>query len=141
VLRLIRRPPYPGELRHELVWSATFLGGGAAAFLWFATGWSLPDCLLMKWTGLPCLGCGGTRSARCLVAFDPWQALLYHPGFTLTVLGLCLWTLYSAYVLVSRDPLRLRIAMDESGRSWLRRGLVAALLVHWVWQAFYLTRA
>lgn len=141
MLRLIRRPPYPGELRHELVWSATFLGGAAAAFLWFATGWSLPDCLLMKWTGLPCLGCGGTRSARCLVAFDPWQALLYHPGFTLTVLGLCLWTLYSAYVLVSRDPLRLRIAMDESGRSWLRRGLVAALLVHWVWQAFYLTRA
>ena len=55
--------------------------------------------------------------------------------------GLCLWTLYSAYVLVSRDPLRLRIAMDESGRSWLRRGLAAGILLHWAWQVFYLTRA
>ncbi len=141
MLRLIRRPPYPGELRHEVVWPGVLLGGAAAAFLWFRTGWSLPDCLLMKWAGLPCLGCGGTRSARCLAAFDPWQALLYHPGFTLTVLGLCLWTLYSAYVLVSRDPLRLRIAMDEAGRSWLRRCLVAGLVLHWVWQVCYLPRA
>ncbi|MEY3958609.1 MAG: hypothetical protein RJA37_1212 [Verrucomicrobiota bacterium] len=138
MIRLIRRPAHPGELRHEVVWPAVFVGGAACAFVWFRLGWSLPECLFMKWAGLPCLGCGGTRSARCLVALDPVQGFLYHPGFTVVAFGLSLWTLYSAYVWISRDPLRLRLAMDEGGRALFRRALLAALVAHWAWQVFYL---
>ena len=141
MIRLVRRPAYPGELRHEVVWPAVFFGGAALAWLWFLTGWRLPECIFMRWTGLPCLGCGGTRSARCLVALDPLQAFLYHPGFVLVTLGLALWTIHSACALLSRDPLRLRLAMDEAGARTLRRLLLLALAFHWAWQVHYLSRA
>ncbi|MGA0133962.1 MAG: DUF2752 domain-containing protein [Opitutales bacterium] len=141
MIRIIRRPAYPGELRHEVVWPAVLTVGAACAFLWFRTGWRLPDCIFMKWTGLPCLGCGGTRSARCLVALDPGQAFLFHPAFVLTVIGLVLWTAYSAYVWLARDPMRIRLSADDAGRRLLRRALFLALALHWAWQAYYLRGA
>jgi hypothetical protein len=138
VLRLVRRPAYPGELNHELVWPLTFLGLGAAGWAWFQTGWQLPGCLFMKWTGWPCLGCGGTRCARQLASLDFAQGFLFHPLFALLVLGAALWTLWSAVWWLRRDPLRLRLAADEAGARRLRRGVLVALVLNWLWQCHYL---
>lgn len=139
-MRLIRRPAYPGELNHELVWPAAFLGGALFAWLWFRLGVQLPECVFHRLTGLPCLGCGGTRCARNLVHLDFVQAFLFHPGFCLVVALAALWTAYSAVFWLRRDPLRLRVSFDPAGAR-RRRVLFAVLLgAHWAWQCYYLTR-
>lgn len=138
MLRLVRRPAFPGELNHELVWPLTFLGLASAGWAWFQTGWQLPGCLFMRWTGFPCLGCGGTRCARHLAAGDFAQAFLFHPLLALLVLGAGLWTLWSLVWWLRRDPLRWRLAVDEAGVRRLRRAFLVVLLLNWLWQCHYL---
>jgi hypothetical protein len=140
VLRLIRRPAYPGELNHELVWPAAFLGGAVFAWGWFLSGLQLPQCLFMRVTGLPCLGCGGTRCARNLVHLDFGQAFLFHPGFFFLVTLAALWTLYSGVFWLRRDKRRLRLYIEPSADRPLRIAFVCVLVVHWAWQCYYLTR-
>lgn len=138
MLRLVRRPAFPGELNHELVWPLTFLGLAGAGWAWFQTGWQLPGCLFMRCTGFPCLGCGGTRCARHLAAGDFAQAFLFHPLLALLVLGAGLWTLWSLVWWLRRDPLRWRLAVDEAGVRRLRRAFLVVLLLNWLWQCHYL---
>ena len=140
MLRLIRRPAYPGELNHELVWPAVFLGGAGFAWAWFLSGLQLPQCVFMRVTGVPCLGCGGTRCARHLVHLDFGQAFLFHPGFCLAVLLAAAWTIYSAVFWLRRDALRLRIYVQPADARRLRIALVILLIAHWAWQCHYLTR-
>lgn len=140
MLRLIRRPAYPGELNHELVWPATFLGGAVFAWGWFLSGLQLPQCIFMRLTGLPCLGCGGTRCARNLVHLDLGQAFLFHPGFFVIVTLAVLWTIHSAIFWLRRDSLRLRIVVEPGASRRRRFAFVAVLVVHWAWQCYYLTR-
>jgi len=136
----VRRPAYPGELNHELVWPLAFLGGSAFAAIWFQIGLKLPDCIFFKFTGLPCLGCGGTRCARHLESLDFSQAFLFHPGFFLIMVVGGAWTLYSAVFWLRRDTLRLRPAWSGADSLRLRWVVAVLLLVHWAWQCYYLTR-
>ncbi len=140
MLRLIRRPAYPGELNHELVWPAAFLGGALFAWSWFQAGLQLPQCVFIRLTGLPCLGCGGTRCARNLVHLDLGQAFLYHPGFFLVVMLGAAWTIHSAIFWLRRDTLRLRLYVEPSASRRFRLTFVLLLAVHWAWQCYYLTR-
>lgn len=140
MLRLIRRPAYPGELNHELVWPAAFLGGAVFAWGWFLSGLQLPQCIFMRLTGLPCLGCGGTRCARNLVDLDLGQAFLFHPGFFLLVTLAVFWTIYSAAFWLRRDTLRLRIFVEPAYSHSVRIAFVVVLVAHWAWQCYYLTR-
>jgi hypothetical protein len=140
VLRLIRRPAYPGELNHELVWPAAFVAGAVFAWGWFLSGLQLPQCVFIQLTGLPCLGCGGTRCARNLVHLDFGQAFLFHPGFFLIVILAALWTVYSAVFWIRRDTLRLRIFVEPAYSRHVRIIFLVVLVVHWAWQCYYLTR-
>lgn len=138
MLHLVRRPAFPGEFNHELVWPLGFLGTLATVWAWFRTGWQLPGCLFMKWTGFPCLGCGGTRCARHLASCDFAQAFLFHPLLWTLVLFAAAWSLWSAIWWVRRDPWRLRLAADEAGWTALRRGFLGLLCLNWLWQCYYL---
>lgn len=140
MLRLIRRPAYPGELNHELVWPAAFVAGAVFAWGWFLSGLRLPQCFFMRLTGLPCLGCGGTRCARSLVSLDFAQAFLFHPGFFLVVLLTALWTAYAALFWLRRDALRLRFFVEPGKARRLRLTFFLLLAAHWAWQCHYLTR-
>ena len=140
MIRLIRRPAYPGELNHELVWPAAFLGGALFAWGWFLSGLRLPQCIFMRLTGLPCLGCGGTRCARNLVDLDFGQAFLFHPGFFIIVTLATLWTIYSSAFWLRRDTLRLRLFIEPAYSRRARIAFVAVLVAHWAWQCYYLTR-
>ncbi len=140
MLRLIRRPAYPGELNHELVWPAAFVAGAVFAWGWFLSGLQLPQCVFIQLTGLPCLGCGGTRCARNLVHLDFGQAFLFHPGFFLIVILAALWTVYSAVFWIRRDTLRLRIFVEPAYSRHVRIIFLVVLVVHWAWQCYYLTR-
>ncbi len=140
MLRLIRRPAYPGELNHELVWPAAFVSGAVFAWGWFLAGLQLPQCVFMRLTGLPCLGCGGTRCARSLVHLDFGQAFLFHPGFFLVVLAATLWTAYSVIFWLRHDTLRLRFFVEPGQGRRLRVMFFLLLAVHWAWQCYYLSR-
>ncbi|MEY3391652.1 MAG: hypothetical protein RLZZ322_500 [Verrucomicrobiota bacterium] len=140
MLRLIRRPAYPGELNHELVWPAAFLSGAVFAWGWFLSGLRLPPCVFMRLTGLPCLGCGGTRCARNLVHLDFGQAFLFHPGFFLVITLATLWTIYSAVFWLRRDTPRLRFFVEPAEARRVRAAFFLLLAVHWAWQCYYLTR-
>lgn len=37
------------------------------------------DCVLYKYYGLYCSGCGGTRAVKSLICGDVYSSLLYHP--------------------------------------------------------------
>ena len=139
MLRIVRRPAYPGELNHELVWPAAFVAGAVFAWGWFLSGLQLPQCIFIRLTGLPCLGCGGTRCARNLVHLDFGQAFLYHPGFFLVVMLATLWTVYSAVFWLRRDTLRLRFFVEPTYSGRLRWIVIALLAAHWAWQCYYLT--
>lgn len=39
----------------------------------------LPMCTLLKWTGLYCPGCGGTRACVCLMEGNVKASFYYHP--------------------------------------------------------------
>jgi hypothetical protein len=140
VLRPIRRPAYPGELNHELVWPAAFVAGVLIAWGWFLAGLQLPQCVFIRLTGLPCLGCGGTRCARNLARLDFGQAFLFHPGFFLVVMAAMLWTVYSVIFWLRRDTLRLRFFVEPAQARRVRVAFFLLLAVHWAWQCFYLTR-
>ena len=140
MLRLIRRPAYPGELNHELVWPATFVAGAVFAWGWFLSGLQLPQCVFIRLTGLPCLGCGGTRCARNLVHLDFGQAFLFHPGFFLVVLAATLWTVYSAVFWLRRESLWLCFFVEPGQARRARVTFFLLLAVHWAWQCYYLTR-
>ena len=140
MLRLIRRPAYPGELNHELVWPGAFVAGAVFAWGWFLSGLQLPQCVFIRLTGLPCLGCGGTRCARNLVHLDFGQAFLFHPGFFLVVMLATLWSVYAVLFWLRRDTLRLRFFVEPAKARRVRVTFVLLLAVHWAWQCYYLTR-
>lgn len=139
-MRLVRRPAFPGETNHELVWPLVFIVSCIAGFIFFQLGGTSPSCLFYKFTSIPCLGCGATRCARELSHFNFWLAFKYHPGvFTLFFLGL-LWTLYSCIFWIRRDSLRLRLVISESHRKLLLTLIILVLLFHWFWQCYYLRK-
>ena len=51
----------------------------------------LPFCLLRKFTGFPCPGCGCTRSLLAWTELDPLAALRLNPLFFAATVGLFLW--------------------------------------------------
>jgi Protein of unknown function (DUF2752) len=49
--------------------------GGMLFFLNPATTWFFPPCLLHKFTGLYCPGCGSTRALHCLLHGEVYEAM------------------------------------------------------------------
>lgn len=138
MIRFVRRPALPGEFNHELIWPLVFAAGASLAATWFYMGWTTPECLFFKLTDYPCLGCGGTRCARQLVHGNLWQALQFHPGFTLLVGTALVWSLYSIYFWTTRSTLRWRVVITDPEAATWRWLIGIGLLLHWLWQCYYL---
>lgn len=138
MIRLVRRPAFPGETNYELVWSLAFIGFSFFAFIFFQLGGTSPGCLFYRLTSIPCLGCGATRCARAWIHGDFWAAFKYHPGFFVILILGFIWTLYSLFTWMSGSVLRLRFVTSESGRKLFFPSLFVIALVHWIWQCYYL---
>lgn len=52
-----------------------------------------PPCGLRRLTGLPCLGCGGTRAMKALAQGDWPAAIAFNPLVIAGVVGVFLWLL------------------------------------------------
>ncbi len=128
-------PPLPRSVQTQperliLITSAAL--AMMALFLVLLAGAGLPvwACVWKSCTGMPCAGCGGTRSLILMLSGEWFDALRMNPGAVLGVAGLSLIATYSAAVLVFRLP--------PWRPAWLarvtwRRIVVAALLANWIY--------
>lgn len=112
------------------------VGAGAALAVFTATRMSsgaLPafTCILMRWTGIPCPSCGGTRCLAACGRLDFGAAFAWNPLVALAAFALLGW---SALALV--DP---RCA--EKVRALLTgRRLAVAGALNWLYLCWALPR-
>jgi hypothetical protein len=119
--RPVRKSTFAGTLMHPI-----FLTGGVLvfvlSFLLPEGGIGAPLCWFKLQSGLPCPGCGLTRSVTAAGHFDPVTAFHYHP------FGLFVWLLagfLSANVVIGT---RAR----EAIRDWLIRRSRVVGISAWV---------
>jgi len=102
------------------------------ASLVLSQGWFFPQCLLRKFTGIPCPTCGSTRSLAAWVQLDLEQALLFNPLFFLVCLALMIWFTARGVELLSHRKFlpNLRLAF-RGWPLWKIGGVV--LLLNWLY--------
>jgi hypothetical protein len=71
--------------------------GLALAFGGFLQSGHMPPCLINKWTGLHCPGCGGTRAFQALAHGNLTAALRMNLLGTIFILGIALWVLRTSW--------------------------------------------
>lgn len=90
-------------------------------------------CPFRRLLGIPCLTCGGTRTALALSRLELGHAFLMNPLVFLAVLGTLVFTLRVAWAALSgRD----RAYVDfRSGRPLfaLRVGVLVAVVANWAY--------
>ena len=97
-----------------------------------------PACGFRKLAGLPCVGCGGTRSARALAAGRIGESIRFNPGVLLGVGATIAWTAAGSSRFLRRAPLP---KPSEQNRRIRRNAVIAAvlLLLNWIYLVFFLT--
>ncbi|MFN7340452.1 MAG: DUF2752 domain-containing protein [Opitutia bacterium] len=137
-IRLVRRPLLPGEFDAEKWVPLALVASCFAAWVAFRLGLTTPGCGFRRLTDLPCLACGGTRSARSLLAADFLSALAFNPLFVLTLGLAVLWSAWAVFDRIRGQSLRVRLVTDPAGSRLLRWGLAIGLIIHWMWLAWTL---
>jgi hypothetical protein len=94
-------------------------------------GLPIPLCAFRAVTGVPCMGCGSTRALGRLAHLDLAGALAFHPLTTALMLGIGVWGLVDATLLLRRRALRLECAPREA--YYVLWTLVGLALVNWVY--------
>jgi hypothetical protein len=123
----------PGEFNHELVWLLVFVGAALVGFVWIQGAWITPKCTWHELTGIPCVGCGGTRCVRYLLQGDWLAAVRINPLIFLTLGAVALYCTYAAVVIAFRFP-RLRFAAWPEWANWsVRIAAVLVLIANWAW--------
>jgi hypothetical protein len=124
---------HPHELDHEVLWLSVSVVGALVAWVWLHSGLPTPRCTFHDWTGIPCPGCGATRSVRHLMHGNLPGALHMNPLFFIGVGLTGIYDLYAATVLALRLP---RLRLDEVP-TWLgttaRFGIPALIVLNWAW--------
>ena len=121
-------PPLPWEFRTAPERLLLLLAGSAAVlaavFVFVLQNGHLPwVCAWRGMTGIPCVGCGGTRAAVLLLQGNWWRALVLNPGVVFGAMVLTAAALYAAAVVFFRlEPWRPRL---HGWRWWLAAGVAA----------------
>lgn len=132
-MQLCRRRLNPGETDHELIWLAVSLGSLALATVWFSLGLPWPRCAFHTITGLPCATCGMTRCGIQFFHGHFLTALKWNPLVFTALCGLTAFDLYAFATLATRGP-RLRICFyTETTKTFLRIGVISALVLNWIY--------
>lgn len=86
------------------------------------------ECILRRYTGLYCPGCGGTRAFFALMMGHPILSLYFHPIVPYTAV-IFLWYLVSNTVeFVSRG----RIAVGSHYHNWYLYVAFGVVLLNWI---------
>lgn len=124
----VGRPP---RYWPSLAGVAVLLSGAYAHFA-LKWDWPLPQCLLRKFTGIPCPSCGCTRSLAAWTQFDLEQAFRFNPLFFVVCLIAIAWIALTSFERLAGRPwlpdIRLRL---QRWPLW-RVGLVLVVL-NWLY--------
>jgi len=94
----------------------------------------LPLCAFKAWTGLPCPGCGMTRSVFRFAQGDLWTSFRFHPlGVAGATLALSVLAGGVIGAVTGRDPVWPRVARRGSA---IALAFVFGLIGLWVVRAF-----
>jgi len=92
----------------------------------------LPFCLMREMTGIPCPGCGATRSLLGWSHLNPLEALRFNPLFFVLTVGLVVWA--SATVVDRCLGTRWVERMQTVQKRWpTTRWLIAMLAANWLY--------
>ncbi|MCL4845914.1 MAG: DUF2752 domain-containing protein [Acidobacteria bacterium] len=121
----------PGELDHELLWSAVGLAAAGLLAILALTPLTPPlVCPLSALAGVPCPTCGSTRALLALGEGRWLAAFRFNPLTTLAVTLSIPWLAHGAVASLLRLP-RLRLRPDAAERHGLR--LLAWLAIAGTW--------
>ena len=111
--------------------AAGVLGAVSCAQWAVAGGWAV-GCRWLRWTGLPCPGCGATRCLAACGRLDFAAAWRWHPLVTGLVLAGILWPLLllAGRALGLGGPERAIAALAQ---ALTPRRVLAGLAAHWVY--------
>jgi hypothetical protein len=120
----------PGDVDHELLWSAVGALVAGAAWAALRARVVLPPCVFKAVTGVPCLTCGATRAIEAMAAGRFVEALWLNPMVTVAAAG---WTAYVAYgigAMTGAWP-RVAIRLDARECTALRAIATGAVVAGW----------
>jgi hypothetical protein len=96
-----------------------------------------PECGFRKVAGIPCVGCGGTRSMRTLSEGKIIEATRFNPAAVMGILASIAWVAagWTRYQRGTLPP-----SIPEQNRRLKRNLLVAGglLLLNWIYLIFHL---
>lgn len=96
-----------------------------------------PPCSLRTLTGIPCVGCGGTRAIQALSRGDFPTALAFNPLAAAAVLAAFAW--FAATWIRHRLGLPARRG-PRVPLPWMVGGVILLLASNWVYLIFHLPR-
>jgi hypothetical protein len=132
-MRLVWRRISPVEFNHELAWLAISVAALAGGALWLSLGLPMLRCPFLAVTGHPCLTCGATRCAIALFHGNLSAAWSWNPLAFLALVGVAVFDVYAAVVLLTRSP-RLRVINWTRGeKNALRVAVVILIVVNWAY--------
>jgi hypothetical protein len=132
-MRLLWRRRSARETDHELIWLAVSLASIAGGVAWLALSLPWPRCPFFSVTGLPCLTCGGTRSAIAFLHRDFLSALRWNPLVFAAFCGLIVFDLYALIVIAGRTP-RLRVVeWTVAEKKMVRIAVISLLALNWIY--------
>lgn len=132
-MRLVWRRLSSENFNHELVWLAVSLAALLAGGVWLLLGLPMLRCPFHTITGYPCLTCGSTRCAIALAQGNFLEAWSWNPLAFFALVGVALFDVYAAVVLLRRSP-RLRIIDWTRGeKNVVRVGAVVLIAMNWAY--------
>ncbi|MCF6313273.1 MAG: DUF2752 domain-containing protein [Verrucomicrobiales bacterium] len=94
-----------------------------------------PPCSLRVLTGIPCIGCGGTRAMEALSRADVVEALRYNPLVVLGVLVIVLWFFWA--LLTFKSKRRVVGESKKMAKVWTVM-IFLLVLLNWIYLICYL---
>jgi hypothetical protein len=123
--------PRPNPLVGAIVLAAIVSG---ISFVHFADRMHLPwpVCALRQWTGVPCPGCGTTRSLLAWAELRPVEALRLNPLLACVMVGVIVWAALhlSDHYCKTRG---LAVLRAWSNSAVLLRVVIVAALLNWIY--------
>lgn len=96
-----------------------------------------PRCGFKDTFGIPCVGCGGTRSMRALASGDAWGALRFNPGAVAGVVLCGIWMISGSLRFFTGTPVP---PLAEQNRRLKRNAAIALVLLvlNWIYLVLFL---
>ena len=121
-----RAPLFAGAGVGFAVFAATRMSGGALPAF---------TCALMRWTGIPCPACGGTRCLAACGRLDLGAAFAWNPLAAIAAVALLGWS-----ALALADARLANQATMRLGSLLTGRRIAAVVALNWLYLCFTLPR-